>query len=579
MKQEERMTVDYSARNELIDMIVPIEGVRTSTFNPRKRFDEAALQELADSIREHGLLEPIVVRGIDGCLLGPGGAAYEIVAGERRYRACKLAGLTEISVRIAELSDEQALKLAIIENIQRVDLDPIEEAAGYKRLSELGMKQGEIAAAVNRQQPTIANRMRLLDLPEDVQERITRGELSPSHGVALAKYKGFPRVASEIADLAIKNKSTSHDLEGDLPWYWILVQRGAARDLSAANFDAKSCHQCPYQAYRKAGYAGTCLKPECFDEKQAGAQAALTAKVAATVEQARVEGQELPKISDLKYETYERLGRDRPAGCTGFSGCSKAGKAIDYGGAVLAICTDPKCYRRLKNADARATNKAGRELMQEQLAALEKRIDGLSTLGPRELAILAVKALGSDWHVSQTLEETCKRQGVSELAEPLRNRSFDERGRPVDRSQDYVKLAERTPIELARVALETVMRSELRRRYQDRATSESPIADWWLAAEEPAAESPQSPAVDAPEEPPMNACGLSATHAVQHAHGTAFSCEYHLASFRQLEGAGEPQPLTLAQSGKIRCGHVYGSKARCEVCMPANCDDRCGEVE
>ncbi|MBQ8568050.1 MAG: ParB/RepB/Spo0J family partition protein [Oscillospiraceae bacterium] len=159
---------------------VRLTDVEPNKNQPRKRFDEAEIQNLADSIREHGLIQPITVRSItDG--------RYQIVAGERRWRACKMAGVSEIPIIVKELSDEETAKIALIENVQREDLNPIEEATAYKQLMEqYGATQEEIARLVGKSRSVIANAVRLLNLPEKVQDMLRTNSISVGHAKALA---------------------------------------------------------------------------------------------------------------------------------------------------------------------------------------------------------------------------------------------------------------------------------------------------------------------------------------------------------------------------------------------------------
>lgn len=155
-----------------------IEQITPNPGQPRTNFNEDALADLADSIKKEGLLQPIIVR--------PQGAGYQIVAGERRYHACKLAGLEKVPVRIVQMDDEATLRVALIENLQRTDLNAIEEARGFKELMRLGnLTQGELATAVSKSRPAIANALRLLDLPEEVQAMIYEGALTAGHARAI----------------------------------------------------------------------------------------------------------------------------------------------------------------------------------------------------------------------------------------------------------------------------------------------------------------------------------------------------------------------------------------------------------
>ncbi|MEZ6022735.1 MAG: ParB/RepB/Spo0J family partition protein [Hyphomonadaceae bacterium] len=154
---------------------IPIDLVQRNPSQPRKHFDEGDLTELAGSIRTHGVLQPILVRPI------PGGK-FEIVAGERRWRAAQRAGLHQIPAVVRELNEVEVLEIAIVENVQRTDLNPIEEAQGFQALIDrFGRTQEEIAEAVGKSRPHIANMLRLLKLPEDLQEMVRDGRLSSGH--------------------------------------------------------------------------------------------------------------------------------------------------------------------------------------------------------------------------------------------------------------------------------------------------------------------------------------------------------------------------------------------------------------
>lgn len=148
---------------------------------PRKNFDDETISALADSIKEHGILQPILVR--------PYGSGYQIVAGERRWRAARMLGMSEVPVQIKELSDLEAMQLALIENLQRENLNPVEEAKGYSELVEsYGMTQEEVAKTVGRSRSSVANAMRLLALPEEIQEMLENGDISTGHGKALLAF-------------------------------------------------------------------------------------------------------------------------------------------------------------------------------------------------------------------------------------------------------------------------------------------------------------------------------------------------------------------------------------------------------
>ena len=160
-------------------LTLPIGKVEPRSAQPRKSFDEEALQALADSIAQYGLIQPIVARKLDS-------GYYQIIAGERRWRACRMAGLTEIPVRVLKADDRRTAELALVENLQREDLNPIEEAKGYRTLmDEYGLTQEETARSVGRSRPAVANSLRLLSLSPKVMELVEKKELSAGHARAL----------------------------------------------------------------------------------------------------------------------------------------------------------------------------------------------------------------------------------------------------------------------------------------------------------------------------------------------------------------------------------------------------------
>ncbi len=178
--------------------MVPIADLRPNPRNPRQAFDEAQLNELAGSIAEKGVLQPIVARPAET----PG--QYEIVAGERRWRAAQKAGVHEIPVVVRELSEAEALEVALIENIQRSDLNPLEEALGYARLMEqFAYTQKQLAETLGKSRSHIANTMRLLTLPEDVRELIRTGALSAGHARTLIATDDPSGLAKKIARLGL----------------------------------------------------------------------------------------------------------------------------------------------------------------------------------------------------------------------------------------------------------------------------------------------------------------------------------------------------------------------------------------
>ena len=170
---------DYNNTANAASSTLPISQIESFSGQPRKRFDEASLAELADSIREHGLIQPLTVRRLSS-------GYYQIIAGERRWRAAKLAGLKELPVVIIEADDRKAMELAMIENLQREDLNPMEEAEGYRALVEqYGMTQEQAASRVGKSRSAVANAMRLLHLTPAVRRLVEEEKLSAGHARAL----------------------------------------------------------------------------------------------------------------------------------------------------------------------------------------------------------------------------------------------------------------------------------------------------------------------------------------------------------------------------------------------------------
>lgn len=197
----ENATDEMVAANTL-----PLNEIIPNKDQPRKTFDEGALEELADSIRQHGVLQPLLVRPL------PAGG-YQLVAGERRWRASRMAQLKEVPVVIKELTDTQTMEIAIIENLQREDLNPIEEAEGLQALIDrCGFTQEEVATSVGKSRPAIANSLRLLKLPQEVRDMTRNGEISAGHARALLALDNEAMIY-EAAQNIIKNNLTVRDVE------------------------------------------------------------------------------------------------------------------------------------------------------------------------------------------------------------------------------------------------------------------------------------------------------------------------------------------------------------------------------
>ena len=212
-EMDQPLRVDEPRKAVSADRMMPIEHVSRNPRNPRRQFDEGDLQDLASSIRQHGIVQPVVVRTVAD--------RFEIIAGERRWRAAQLAGLHEIPVIVRDVDDRTALEIAIVENVQRADLNPLEEALGYDQLiAEYGYTQNDLGGIIGKSRSHVANSLRLLKLPDGVRDMLSSGELSAGHAralittsdpVALARTivaKGMSvRDAERLAQNDIKNQS------------------------------------------------------------------------------------------------------------------------------------------------------------------------------------------------------------------------------------------------------------------------------------------------------------------------------------------------------------------------------------
>lgn len=183
-----------SAQAKAGPLQIPVEWLQPGAYQPRRYFDDEAMKGLAESIKERGILEPLLVRPVAGAK-----ESYEIIAGERRWRAAQLVGLHEIPVVVREIADREALEIGLIENVQRQDLSPLEEAEGYQRLmKEFAHTQDDLARIVGKSRPHITNMIRLLGLPAPVKQMIEKGELTAGHARTLITAKDPLALAKEI---------------------------------------------------------------------------------------------------------------------------------------------------------------------------------------------------------------------------------------------------------------------------------------------------------------------------------------------------------------------------------------------
>lgn len=344
---------------------IALDQIRASSFNPRTSFDPIQLSDLADSIKSQGVLEPILVRP-----LNEGG--YEIMAGERRYRAAALAGLAEIPAIVRVVTDLQARIIAVTENLQRSDLDPLDTARGYQILKAGGLSQGQIAEKCGVSEGEVSKSLALLELPQTIQEQLRSKELTPGHArVIQGKVGKYPSFAAALATHVAKQGYSVREVEdffkgGDLPWIFIdQVDKSLVRRVDWSIPFKKECEACPH----KALIGSLCLMPEEFDRKMAE----FKAQEAEKAEKARLElkarctalpvvngkkATDLPKLADLQWNQYEQIF-EAPAGCS--ETCECRCSAIGHHGKVVPICLDKARYNTLKAAATKEKNKEIKE--------------------------------------------------------------------------------------------------------------------------------------------------------------------------------------------------------------------------
>lgn len=485
---------DYSARNnggrkgslEHLD----IERIKASPLNPRKYFDDSALQELAESIRKQGLLQPIAVR-IHGKAMFDGAVIYEVIAGERRWRASKLAGLDSIPAFVfTDINDDELLELALIENLIRRDLDPIEEANGYRSLANLGYTQTQIAEKVNRSQPTIANRLRLLDLPEEVRKGVTNGEISPSAAEVLASMKDVPPAAvALIGKMAVEYRIPLAKLEKHELDYRsdnAIRESKLAKDLTRAKFDwQKICSACPFKAkWVSSSWGGWCLKPEHYKELQGPALLAekeeRRLEEERNAEAARKAGVDIPdggKVPPYNWNTMCEIS-NVPAGCT--TDCACRGIALDPYGTkkIKKVCTNKKRFQDLQQKEKAQKTLARRDRAQKDL---DQACLALASINPLESGPLSQVASSVFRHTD------------TDLVRPL----IEGNGGKYKSADLAASLATLAPENLIRVALRVIVLQEHRERCEgwrgDQARHE---VTTWLAKQAPKTPAAKKTAAD-----------------------------------------------------------------------------------
>jgi ParB family chromosome partitioning protein len=372
---------------------LPVSAIQPFALQSRKEFAPEDLAELAESIQEHGLLEPIGVRLSRGS-----GAPWELVYGERRWRACQQAGLEEIHcVCFGELDDREAMAIHVEENERRSQLNPMERAEAFAKLRELGMSQSELGERLEVKQSTISRVLNLVKLPEDVKELLRAGKLTASHGEELLKWADRPALCSAIAEICAQRADPVRELQSGLPYSDVLKGKRLVRECG--QHTVFSYHQAS-QEHRGTFIAGRygmtfCLDVKLYDRLQKEAKADQEAHLAQLREKHLRDGKELVNTRGVPYGSFTEHDwkKTEIPGCG--ASCPCAQYHLNWEKKPAPICTNPKRLEELKAAE-RMRQRAERQIYLEML--LEQIVSGLREQGEissRQLAYLAQRAFSN----------------------------------------------------------------------------------------------------------------------------------------------------------------------------------------
>lgn len=346
------------------------------TGNVRKYFDEAKLQELAESIRENGIIEPLIVRA-PNLEVAPDfkNDYFNLIAGERRLRAAKLAGLDRVPARVMFIDKKQAAKLQLIENVQREDLNPIEEAHAFRTLlDEHAYTQEALGAELGVSQSHIANRLRLLRLPEEVKENISRKIISAGHAHALLKLEKAPafmkKAAEAIAEKQVPVTKTAEAIAK------VVAEHGKPlfNDYGTKpEFDTGECEKCEFRVmgnqWSHSSESPYCIKPSCWEKKQQEVRRDRELALADRVQKAAKKGQGVVDLDKFNYDQYKEFVdyNTKDMDLSECEGCEhrKVAKK-SYRDELAEACFQPSCFKKKQAAVTREKNKETREAIKQE---------------------------------------------------------------------------------------------------------------------------------------------------------------------------------------------------------------------
>jgi len=382
---------------------IAVDGVEVRQ-NVRRRFDEAKMEELVRSVREVGVLEPILVRPDQDS------ERLVLVAGERRLRAAREAGLQTIpAIVCSDLGAREAREVALIENLQRQDLDPIEEAEGFRELLGLGYKQDALAERLGVSQGHISNRLRLLRLPEEVRQNISREILSAGHGLALLKLERSPemlvRAAHHLAEKDVPVAGAADAIND------CVVRKGRALEGYGVAIDTAECETCEHNYSAKAWgrEVAYCLNPECYDAKNDAVAAEKKRRAEERLAELGASGERVigrDEIYNLPIDKWAWLSSYSPIDRTGCEGCEHRAlvPGRDEDDEPSYVCLKREC---LEAKEKTAREEAQRKRKEEEAAALRRVKAVAAEAGRRGVSrreLMACAAVALSWEYVSELD-------------------------------------------------------------------------------------------------------------------------------------------------------------------------------
>ena len=351
---------------------IPIKDITPNPKNPRKTFDQEELEKLAQSIREVGILQPLVLTPEDD-----EGMKLRIVAGERRWRAAQMTGLSSVVALVRKLTPAQEAEIMLIENLQRKDLDPVEEARAYQELlKEHSYTQEALGEKLGVSQGHIANRLRLLRLPDEVRENISRKIISAGHANALLKLEKVPAMMKKAADTIAEEQVPVARATDKVKEVIAKEGRPLFADYNnSPEFKTDGCEKCEFRVMgNRWSYADDekpyCIKPSCWDKKQQDVRRDRELAVADRVQKMAKKGQGVVELDKLSYNQYEefRLHKTEDMDLSECENCEhKKVAKRSYIDELIQACFMPSCYKKKQLAATRERNKVARNAMQEEL--------------------------------------------------------------------------------------------------------------------------------------------------------------------------------------------------------------------